>query len=49
MKRLILLLILIVFTCVQIFAQTALIVKQEGPKVYLDISEFKEKPKVNDS
>ncbi len=49
MKRLILLFIIVVFTSVQVFAQTALIVKQEGAKVYLDISEFKEKPKANDS
>ena len=49
MKRLTLLLILFVFTSVQIFAQTALIVKQEGPKVYLDISEFTDRPKVNDT
>ena len=33
----------------QIFAQPALIVKQEGAKVYLDISEITEKPKVNDT
>lgn len=49
MKRLILFFIVFVFTSVQIFAQTALIVKQEGPKVYLDISEFQEKPKANDT
>ena len=48
MKRLLLLFVVFVFTSVQIFAQTALIVKQEGPKVYLDISDLQERPKVND-
>ncbi len=49
MKRLILPFVVLVFTTVQVFAQEALIVKQDGAKVYLDISEFKEKPKVNDN
>lgn len=49
MKRLTLFFVAFVFVSVQVFAQTALIVKQEGPKVYLDISELKEKPKVNDT
>ena len=49
MKRLTLLFTVFVFTTVQIFAQSALIVKQEGAKVYLDISDFQEKPKVNDT
>ncbi len=49
MKRLILPFVVFVFTTVQIFAQTALIVKQDGPKVYLDISELTKKPKVNDT
>lgn len=49
MKRLILPFVVFVFTSVQIFAQTALIVKQDGAKVYLDISDFTEKPKVNDT
>lgn len=49
MKRLILLFAVVVFTSVQVFAQDALIVKQEGAKVYLDISELTEKPKINDN
>ena len=49
MKRLTLFFVAFVFVSVQVFAQTALIVKQEGAKVYLDISELKEKPKVNDT
>ena len=49
MKRLLNTFILLIFTSVQIFAQTALIVKQEGAKVYLDISELTDRPKVNDT
>ncbi len=49
MKKLFILFAVVVFTSVQVFAQTALIVKQDGARVYLDISEFKEKPKVNDT
>lgn len=39
----------ICFSVAQAFAQSALIVKQEGQKVYLDISDFKDKPRVNDT
>lgn len=49
MKKLFILFAVVVFTSVQVFAQEALIVKQDGGRVYLDISEFKEKPKVNDT
>ncbi len=49
MKKLFILFAVVVFTSVQVFAQTALIVKQDGARVYLDISDFKEKPKVNDT
>ena len=49
MKKLFILFAIVVFTSVQVFAQEALIVKQDGGRVYLDISEFKEKPKVNDT
>lgn len=49
MRKLLLSLAVICFTVVQTFAQNALIVKQEGQKVYLDISDFTEKPKVNDT
>ena len=49
MKRFFITLTILLFSFVQVFAQEALIVKQEGRKVYLDISEFTEKPKVLDS
>lgn len=49
MRKFLLSLAVICFTVVQTFAQNALIVKQEGQKVYLDISDFTEKPKVNDT
>ena len=49
MRKLTLLFAVFVFTSVQIFAQPALIVKQEGPKVYLDISELTDRPKANDT
>ncbi len=49
MRKFLLSLVVICFTVVQTFAQNALIVKQEGQKVYLDISDFTEKPKVNDT
>lgn len=49
MKKLFLLIAVFCFSFAQIFAQEALIVKQEGEKVYMDISDFKEKPKVNDT
>jgi len=49
MRKLLLLLAVVCFSVVQVFAQSALIVKQEGRKVYFDISDFKEKPKVNDT
>ena len=49
MKRLITFMLVFCFPFVQICAQEALIVKQDGERVYLDISEFKEKPQVNDN
>ena len=49
MKKIFIMFAVICFSFVQIFAQEALIVKQDGEKVYLDISEFQEKPKVNDT
>ena len=49
MKKIFISLAVICFTVVQVFAQSALIVRQEGQKVYLDISDFKEKPQVNDT
>ena len=49
MKKLFLTFVVFVLSFTQAFAQEALIVKQDGGRVYLDISEFKEKPKVNDT
>ncbi len=49
MKKLFLFLIIFIFSSSQLLAQEALIVKQNGEQVYLDISDFQDKPKVNDN
>ena len=49
MKRLLIFMAVLCFSFAQIMAQEALIVKQDGGRVYLDISDFKDKPKINDN